>query len=82
MKREEIQFSVLGSSPGGALPILTRRRRIVRTSAESVMTAMSLISEPHRGQTNGLISYTYAISLAHAERPAACDTVVGSVASV
>jgi hypothetical protein len=26
----------------------------VRTSAGSVMTAMSLISEPHRGQSNGL----------------------------
>ncbi len=45
------------------------------------MTAMSLILEPHRGQSNGLISYTFAISLAHAERQVACDTVVGSVPS-
>jgi hypothetical protein len=79
----------LGSSPGGTRPILSRWRRILRTPAESVMTAMSLISDPHRGQSNGLslsasrpavppwgsISYTFALSLAHAERQAACDTV-------
>jgi hypothetical protein len=34
------------------------------------MTAMSFISEPHFGQINGSTSYTYAISLAHAERQA------------
>jgi hypothetical protein len=49
-ERREFHFSALASSPGGALPILSRWRRIVRTSAGSMMTAMSLISEPHRGQ--------------------------------
>jgi hypothetical protein len=72
----------------------------------SVMTAMGLFSNPHRGQSNGLslsasrppsprasapagpglppwgsILYTFAISLAQAERQAACGTVAGSVAS-
>jgi len=40
------------------------------TSAASVMTASTRISEVHRGQTNGLTSYTWAISRAHAEREA------------
>ena len=43
-------------------------------------SVMSLIWEPHRGQTKGSTSYTFAISRAHAERQAACDTVVGLVA--
>jgi hypothetical protein len=46
------------------------------------MSAMSFISEPHRGQSMGSTSYSFAISLAQAERQAACGTVVGSVASV
>ncbi len=39
------------------------------------MTAMSFISDPQRGQTNGSTSYTFAMSLAHAERQALCGTV-------
>jgi hypothetical protein len=74
-----VQFSALGSSPGDALPILTRWRRILRTSAGSVMIAMRFISDPHRGQSKGSTSQTFAISRAQAELQAACDTVVGSV---
>jgi len=70
-----VQFSALGSSPGGALPILSRWRRILRTSGGSVMSAMSFISEPHRGQSIGSTSYAFAISLAQADRQAACGTV-------
>ncbi len=35
------------------------------------MMAMSFISNPRRAQTNASTSYTFAISLAHAERQAA-----------
>jgi hypothetical protein len=52
----------LGSRSGGALPVLMRWRRILRTSAGSMMTAMSFISQPHRGQTRGSTWYTFAIS--------------------
>jgi len=38
------------------------------------MSAMSFISEPHRGQSMGSTSYTFAISLAQADRQAACGT--------
>ena len=44
------------------------------------MTAMSFISDPQRGQISGSTSYTFAISLAHAERQARWGTVsVGRV---
>jgi len=46
----EVQFSEFGSSPGGALPMLTRWRRILRTSEGSVMTAIRLIAFSQRGQ--------------------------------
>ena len=59
------------------------------------MSAMSFIFEPHRGQSMGSPLYTFAISLAQAgsgrflrngcrprERQAACNIVVGFVASV
>jgi hypothetical protein len=39
------------------------------------MTAMSLISDPHRVQIRGSTSYTLAISFAHAEREAHWGTV-------
>jgi hypothetical protein len=74
----EVQFSAHRSSPGGALPILSRWCRIVRTSAGSVISAMSLNSDPHRGQSKESTSETFTISLAQAERQAACGTVVGS----
>ena len=50
------QFSELESSPGGALPILRRWRRILRTSGGSVMSAMSFISDPQWAQINGSTS--------------------------
>jgi hypothetical protein len=50
------QFNELESSPGGALPILRRWRRILRTSGGSVMTAMSFISDPQWAQINGSTS--------------------------
>ena len=39
------------------------------------MTAMSFISDPQRGQISGSTSYTFAISLAHAELQALRGTV-------
>ena len=65
-------------SPGGALPILMRWRRILATSAGLVMTAMSFISDRQRGQISGSTSYTFAIGLAHAERQVRCVTVCAS----
>jgi hypothetical protein len=39
------------------------------------MIAMSFISDPQRGQISGSTSYTFAISVAHAERQTRGGTV-------
>ena len=54
---------------------MTRWRRIVITSTGSVMTARMRMRDEQRGHTNGPISYTFAMSLAHAERHAGSGTV-------
>jgi len=55
-KGTDSQLSEAGSNPGGERPILTRWRRIFRTSSGTVMTARIRIGAEQRGQTNGSTS--------------------------
>ena len=64
LKRGSVQRA--GIEPRRSLPILSRWRRILRTSGGSVMSAMSFISEPHRGQAMASSSHTLASSRARA----------------
>ena len=49
-RRERVQLTADGSSPGGAAPVLIRWRRILRTWWGSVMTGRTRMGEPQRLQ--------------------------------